>query len=112
MSTAAQFSDQACNYKSSLTFKMATSISDMEKKRISEDVNNLEQNGFMKETSAKKTTSDGILLIPQPSDDPDQPLVSAYHIIHKALYSLELPRTGPGARSTWPYSCWSSKLSL
>jgi hypothetical protein len=56
---------------------MATSISDIEKTRISEDVNDVEHDGSTKETRVKKTTSDGILLIPQPSDDPSQPLVSA-----------------------------------
>lgn len=90
---------------------MATSISDIEKKRISEDINDLEQDGSMKETRAKKTTTDGILLIPQPSDDPDQPLVSTTRTTHKTFYSHEFSRTGPGAKSTSRSSSSFSKRS-
>jgi hypothetical protein len=63
---------------------MATSISDIEKRRISEDVNDVEHDGSTKESRAKKTTSDGILLVPQPSDDPEQPLVSAIQTTRKS----------------------------
>lgn len=50
------------------------SVSDTEKEGISEGV--IEQDGSEKGATTQKTTKDGILLIPQPSDDPDQPLVS------------------------------------
>ena len=72
--------------------------SDIEKERIEEDVTDMEQEGSLKEAATKKTTKDGILLIPQPSDDPEQPLVSSllqFFDRHTDIHK----RTGPGARS-------------
>jgi hypothetical protein len=50
-------------------------MSETEKENISEDVRDIDIDGSEK-VPAQKTTEDGILLVPQPSDDPEQPLVT------------------------------------
>jgi hypothetical protein len=48
---------------------------DIEKEHVGE-VKDVEHSITSKEIETRKTTKDGILLIPQPSDDPEEPLVS------------------------------------
>ena len=45
-----------------------------EKRAPSENINDVEVEGSIR-IGTQKTTKDGILLVPQPSDDPQQPLV-------------------------------------
>lgn len=49
-----------------------------EKQQPSKDIKDVEHDGSGSEKTASvlKTTKDGIVLHPQPSSDPDQPLVS------------------------------------
>lgn len=94
-------------YLFKLEKKMTVSISDNEKKIVEEDVNGLEHDGSIKGTATKKTTKDGILLIPQPSDDPDQPLVSLLPTL-RLQSPFTFQRAGLGVKST--SRSWSSSL--